>query len=146
MKKLAFVIILLFPAYSLGQCNSFNINTNHPQIANEISGNPPGNSIAFATWDGFGNPTIIYSLRYYQLAPLMKQFVWLHECAHLSIPTSDEIQANCTALLQLRDMGLTHHDEQLIANWTMSAGPVGMQYGGTGEAFWALTLNCAGSR
>ena len=146
MKTLLLIILSIVSSYSFGQCQSFNSHTRVAQIANEINGIPPQNAIAFATWDENGNPTIIYSPRFYQLQQLTRQFVWLHECAHLSVPTSNEIQANCVALGQMRNAGLTYQDEMQIANWTMSAGPVGMQYGGSGHTFWALTLECAGHR
>lgn len=91
-------------------------------------------------------PIIIYGPRYYGLNPLFQEFIRRHECAHLSIPSSNEVEVNCHALISLRNDGLTEHQENAIANWQVSQGAIGVQYGGTGYNFWSSTLECAGPR
>lgn len=93
-----------------------------------------------------GYPTITYGPQYAALTPLLQSFVRLHECAHLAIPTSDEIQANCRALREMRRQGLTAENEELIAQDHYNRGVLEPKYGGSGTAFWRLTLKCAGSR
>jgi len=111
----------------------------------EVGGQTIGNAYATSNWMPNGWPIITYGPRFFLLDPLLQSFVKIHECAHLSIPTSDEIRANCTALKSMRHHGLSDDEEDEIANWTRSEGLIDLRYGGTGEAFWNATLACAGT-
>jgi hypothetical protein len=52
----------------------------------------------------------------------------------------DEIAANCEALKTLRRRGLTQEQEQFIAEFHSSIGPLPAQYRGSGSAFWEATV------
>jgi len=101
---------------------------------------------AFSTHRPDGYPIIYYGQGYMVLSPLMKQFVALHECAHLVESTSNEFLANCRALQIMREQGLSSYDEQLIAQSHYNDGPLPPQYGGSGAFFWSQTITCAGPR
>ena len=49
-------------------------------------------------------------------------------------------------LLQMRDLGLTAHQEFRIAAWLSAEGTLDPPYGGSGAIFWERTLRCAGAR
>lgn len=104
---------------------------------------------AHASWDPDGWPAITYGPAFGSLPFLMQQFTHLHECMHLSIPTTNEVYANCQALIAMRQRGLSFADENFIAQ--QHAGRSDMQvlppqYGGSGLAFWNATITCAGPR
>ena len=101
---------------------------------------------AWATYRPDGHPIIYYGQGFMALTPLMQRFVRLHECAHLIEAPRDEILANCRALQVFREQGLGEEDERLIAQHHIADGVLPPQYGGSGRAFWALTLRCAGPR
>lgn len=101
---------------------------------------------AFSSHRPDGYPIIYYGQGYMVLSPLMKQFVALHECAHLVESTSNEFLANCRALQILRQQGLSSYDEQLIAQSHYNDGSLPSQYGGSGAVFWSKTIACAGQR
>lgn len=99
---------------------------------------------AHAAWMPNGWPTITYGPTYYSLPPIMQRFTYFHECAHLVLRTSNEFVANCRALQLMQAQGLTSQEENFIANFHANVGPLSPQYGGSGVAFWANTLNvCA---
>ena len=134
------------PVVALGQCMARHWYTGFPVAVFETSGLTPGNAYAVANWAPNGMPMITYGPRFGALPPLLKDFVKLHECAHLSIPTMNEIEANCAALRVMRQRGLSVQDEARIAQWTHAEGQIGFQYGGSGGNFWQMTLRCAGPR
>jgi hypothetical protein len=101
---------------------------------------------AWATYRPDGYPIIYYGQGFASLSPLMQRFVRLHECAHLIEAPGNEILANCRALQVIREQGLSREDEGYIAQHHISDGPLPPQYGGSGKAFWAATLQCAGKR
>ena len=104
-------------------------------------------AFAYAGFDpNSGQPFTVYGARYFQLSQVAQRFTRYHECAHVAVPTNDEIIANCAALRDLRFRGLSIQAESEIAAWHLSLGSVGVQYGGTGLAFWQATLTCAGPR
>jgi len=74
----------------------------------------------------------------------MQQLTAIHECMHISIPSMDEFLANCQALLLMRQRGLSPQQEAWIAQFHMNIGPLPPQYGGSGQAFWWGTIQCAG--
>ncbi len=132
-------------------CVGRNVFTGFPVNVYEISDSFLNSAVAYANWDAYGNPYIAYGPRYYQLqSSLLRQFMQLHECAHHQSAGGDEIMANCMALVTLRRNALSANQESAIAQWHITYdsiyGPIGAQYGGSGAAFWQLTLQCAGPR
>src|SRR5262245_12431474 len=58
---------------------------------------------AYATWDGSGQPVMIFNLAALaQVPPIVTRFAFYHECAHLTLRSTDELQANCEALKRMR--------------------------------------------
>jgi len=110
----------------------------------ELRGPTFGNAFAIANYNANGYPVITYGPRFFEEPKLIQKFIELHECAHLSQLTSDEILANCFALQGMRNLGLTNEQENQIAIWHYSMTNIAPQYGGTGENFWNMTLACAG--
>lgn len=105
-----------------------------------------GNAYAVTNFDPTsGIPVITFGPRFYQLQPLLQVFTRYHECQHAS-GVLDELGANCGALINMRSLGLSRAEEDVIAQWHRQEGLIGAQYGGTGEAYWANTLLCAGNR
>ena len=95
---------------------------------------------AHVSMDPDGWPAITYGPTFFQLHPIMQRLTVLHECAHLVERTSNEFLANCKALDIMRQQGLSSEEEKFIAQFHMQIGPLGSQYGGSGAAFWAGTL------
>lgn len=145
MRIIFFFVLIALSCAASAQCFAPHGITGQSVLAYEKPGQTIGNAYATATWSN-GWPTITYAPKFYNLPSLFKEFVKLHECAHVSVPTLDEIQANCIALLEMRRRGLSWQEEQQIARWTASAGLIGFQYGGTGANFWLYTIQCAGPR
>lgn len=107
--------------------------------AREVDGDPP--AWAFATYVR-GYPTIIYSSFYYTMPRYMREFTRAHECCHLSVPTTDEYEANCCAIESLR---LTRDEIYKVASYTARNAPsAGAQYGGSGAEFWRRTVAICG--
>ena len=106
----------------------------------------PGPSMfwAHSSWDMDGWPAITYGPPFFRLPPIMQEFTKFHECAHLAEQTTDEFQANCSALRAMRSRGLSQQQENFIANFHRNIGPIGPQYGGSGVAFWQGTLQACG--
>ncbi len=128
------------------QCLGRNYYTGAVMAPFETSGTTVGSAYAISNFDtATGNPYIVYGPRYFQMQPLVQSFIRRHECQHTNFVT-DEIQANCGALIQMRQQGLTASQEDQIAQWTIAEGAIGLQYGGTGAVFWNLTLACSGPR
>jgi hypothetical protein len=98
---------------------------------------------ALASWLPYGPPTIYYGKRYAALEPLQQRFVQRKECAHLSVPTVDEVQAACHALRELRSTGLGSQDERRLETWLAAEGVKGFTYKGSGDAFWRAIAQCA---
>jgi hypothetical protein len=112
----------------------------------ETPGATPLNAWAMAVPPERGGPYIVLGPTFFQLPSLMQHFTRLHECAHLTLPTYDEIAANCEALRISRMQGLSVQDEEFIANFHRSVGTVSPIYGGTGTAFWNFTIRRCGPR
>lgn len=144
-RRLLVVLVLCTANYAVAQCMAPHAATG--QVVQVIE---DGGLIswfrAISTYRTDGHPIIYYGQSYWQLPPLMRQFVSIHECAHLAEPTSDEFLANCRALQVLRQRGLTPQDEDYIAQFHYNEGPLPPQYGGSGVTFWGQTLACAGPR
>lgn len=67
------------------------------------------------------------------LPAVVHDFIFFHECAHARIPTTDEIQANCGGLKDMRAAGRanTEIEGKLAA------------YFGAGSTYWESTVRCA---
>ncbi len=67
------------------------------------------------------------------LPPAVHDFIFFHECAHARIPTTDELQANCGGLKDMREAGRAGPavEEALAA------------YFGAGNVYWESTVKCA---
>jgi hypothetical protein len=67
------------------------------------------------------------------LPPEMHDFIFFHECAHASVPTQNEVTANCVGLQAMRTAGRAGFAiESKLAAF----------YGPTSE-YWRQTLACA---
>ena len=100
---------------------------------------------AHSSYDMDGWPSITYGPMFFQLPKIMQHLTVLHECAHLVEQTTNEFVANCEALSIMRQEGLSIEQEEYIAQFHIQIGPLGPQYGGSGAAFWAGTLQmCQG--
>jgi hypothetical protein len=143
----AFLLLMLTSggaSDALAQCQAQHRVTGETVQARER----PGHSIywAHAGWDPDGWPVIIYGPTYFHLPQSMQQLTAIHECMHISVPTSNEFEANCRALLVMRERGLSAQEESYIAQFHINIGPLPPRYGGSGKAFWQGTIQCAGPR
>lgn len=97
----------------------------HPLVVNSHAGQVeregPGYRIAW-------NKTVLASL-----PPEVHDFLFFHECAHASVPTQDELLANCVGLKTMRAAGR--------AGFAVEA-RLGAFYGPAKE-YWRNTLACA---
>jgi hypothetical protein len=92
---------------------------------------------AHADYDAEGWPTITYGSDFNGLPHTMKLFTFAHECAHLVLRTRNEFEANCWAL---RQRNWSARELQFIARYHNGLGPLFPQHGGSGAAFWRLTV------
>ena len=98
----------------------------------------------FSTHNNAGWPMIIFDPALDKYPTIIARFTYYHECAHLAMPTGDEVAANCMALKQMRGNGdLPPEEETVVANFIRSFDKLGDEYMGSGKAFWAATLQCA---
>jgi len=74
---------------------------------------------------------------------LAADLVFYHECAHVRLQTDDEIEANCEAVRQMREIGyLDAEGYAALTTWHEGMGRVAPRYGGTGRVFWQRTEAC----
>jgi hypothetical protein len=66
------------------------------------------------------------------LPPVLRDFLFFHECAHARVPTEDELEANCVGLVEMRQAGR--------AGPTVEAALKRMY---AREPHWANTFRCA---
>ena len=104
----------------------------------------------FSAWsgviyDGAGWPTIVFNRSQLDLyPPFVALFAYHHECAHLTVPTTDEVLANCEGLIAMRRAGeITPALEEVLRDIHYSLPDLGPKYGGSGRAFWDATVKCA---
>jgi hypothetical protein len=72
-----------------------------------------------------------------------RDFVFIHECAHIQRATLDEIEANCHALREARRLGLIDPDgEVALGEFHRRMGRLPVKYGASGAKFWERTLAC----
>jgi hypothetical protein len=91
------------------------------------------NRIGVVEHTGAGDRIAWNAAKLQSLPPEMHDFIFFHECAHASVPTQDELTANCFGLKAMRAAG--------------RAGPavearLGAFYG-RGSEFWRKTVACA---
>ena len=67
------------------------------------------------------------------LPPVVHDYLFFHECAHAKVPTTDEVQANCVGLKDMRAAGRAG----LAVEARLAA-----FYGATND-YWRNTLRCA---
>lgn len=67
------------------------------------------------------------------LPPAMHDLLFFHECAHAKVPTTDEVEANCVGLKDMRAAGRAG----LAVEAKLAA-----FYGAT-NGYWVSTLRCA---
>lgn len=67
------------------------------------------------------------------LPPVVHDYIFFHECAHARVPTTDELQANCAGLQDMRAAGRGG----LAIESKLAA------FYGAGNDYWARTLKCA---
>jgi hypothetical protein len=102
----------------------------------------------YSTWDGAGQPIMILNLGVLSRPPpIMARFTFYHECAHLTLRTTDEVQASCEGLKQMRaKRELSAADEVIVKQEHYRLSALGPLYLGTGRALWDATVACAGAR
>jgi hypothetical protein len=102
----------------------------------------------YSTWDAAGHPWIILNTTVLgQLPPIMTRFTFYHECAHLVLRSSDEVQASCEALKRMRaNRELGPGDEPVVRREHERLSFLGVKYLGNGRALWQATTACADAR
>ena len=100
----------------------------------------------FASYTNTGWPVITFDAQQLRQYPLiLARFVYYHECAHLSIPTLDEIEANCEALINMRQNNdISPDEENILRDVYYSLPPFLLRDGRNGRALWDATIACAG--
>jgi len=106
----------------------------------EIDGAPDSlvvlqNRVARTERDGDGYTIAWNATKLATLPPAMHDLIFFHECAHATVPTQDELRANCEGLRMMRaaNRGGFAVESQLAAFY------------GPGNDYWAKTLKCADS-
>ncbi len=67
------------------------------------------------------------------LPPVVRDFLFFHECAHARVPTTSEPAANCQGLKDMRAAGRAGAEVEAKLG----------EFFGAGNAYWANTLKCA---
>ncbi len=125
------------------------------KVAEEYVGNGPvgtthpalGGSAAVVRRNRDGSSRMIFDRfvmeRIAQRSKLAADLVFYHECAHIRLQTDDEIEANCEAVRQMREVGYLDDDGYAaLTAWHENMGRVAPRYGGTGRVFWQRTEAC----
>jgi hypothetical protein len=98
---------------------------------------PPGTEVMNFTGKtvkvGSGYQIIWNAQKLAGLPPAMHDLLFFHECAHAKVPTTDEVQANCVGLKDMRAAGRAG----LAVEAKLAA-----FYGAT-NGYWLNTLGCA---
>jgi len=99
----------------------------------------------YSTWDAAGQPWIILNMAVLSQRPaIMTRFTFYHECAHLVLRSTDEVEASCYGLKQMRSSGeLLPGDELTVRREHERLAFLGTKYMGTGSALWQATAACA---
>jgi len=98
---------------------------------------PPGTEVMNFTCKtvkvGSGYQIIWNAQKLAALPPAMRDLLFFHECAHAKVPTTDEVEANCVGLRDMRAAGRAG----LAVEAKLAA-----FYGAT-NGYWVNTLRCA---
>jgi hypothetical protein len=98
---------------------------------------PPGTELMSFTGKtvkvGSGYQIIWNAQKLAALPPAMHDLLFFHECAHAKVPTTDEVEANCVGLKDMRATGRAG----LAVEAKLAA-----FYGAT-NGYWINTLRCA---
>lgn len=110
----------------------------HGRLVEEYAA-PPGHPLLARNDTGIVEPTgtgyrIAWNAaKLNGLPPYVHDFIFFHECAHASVPTRDELLANCTGLKAMRAAGRAGFavETRLRAFY------------GPGSSYWQKTVECA---
>ena len=98
---------------------------------------PPGTEVMTFTGKtvkvGSGYQIVWNAPKLASLPPAMHDLLFFHECAHAKVPTTDEVEANCVGLKDMRAAGRAG----LAVEAKLAA-----FYGAT-NGYWVNTLRCA---
>lgn len=98
---------------------------------------PPGTEVmnftARTVRVGSGYQIVWNAPRLASLPPAVHDYLFFHECAHAKVPTTDEVEANCMGLKDMRAAGR--------AGFAVEA-KLAAFYGAT-NGYWVSTLRCA---
>lgn len=98
---------------------------------------PPGTEVMNFTGRtvkvGSGYQIVWNAQKLAALPPAMHDFLFFHECAHAKVPTTDEVEANCVGLRDMRAAGRAG----LAVEAKLAA------FYGANNGYWVSTLRCA---
>jgi len=98
---------------------------------------PPGTEVMNFTGKtvrvGSGYQIVWNAAKLSALPPDMHDYLFFHECAHAKVPTTDEVQANCAGLKDMRAAGRGG----LAVEARLAA------FYGPNNGYWVETLRCA---
>jgi hypothetical protein len=106
------------------------------RAVSEVDADPGSAAAGFTgkTVEDAEEPRIVWNrAKLAALPPVMHDYLFFHECAHLRVPTRDEIKANCVGLKDMRVAGR--------AGAAVEA-EIAAFYGARND-YWARTLKCA---
>lgn len=114
------------------------VGERHPEL---------GGSAAVVRRGDDGRPKIVFDTyvldSIHAKLPFARDFVFLHECAHIQRATLDEIEANCHALREARRLGRIDADgEVALGEFHRRMGRLPLKYGTSGAKFWERTMAC----
>ncbi len=110
-----------------------------------------GKAVAVVRTDAAGWPVIYIDAVAHRRGKVSNaglwDFVFLHECAHAQDPKLTEIEANCSAYLEMERRGLMNpirFKDIEAAHLQILNLPA--EYGGNGVQFWRRTMECVQAR
>ncbi len=110
-----------------------------------------GKAVAVVRTDAAGWPVIYIDAVAHRRGRLSNaglwDFVFLHECAHAQDPRLTEIEANCSAYVEMERRGLMNpirFKDIEAAHLQILNLPA--EYGGNGVGFWRRTMECVQAR
>lgn len=138
MLRLCVSGLLLIAALNIAAAECVAPNqSGHMVVAREMRAPDLRDFWASSTYDANGHPIITYGVQFSRLPAVVQRFSRLHECGHLVNRLSpDEYEANCYALKAGR---FSRRQIAEIADYFKAMPVLGMEYGGSGAAFWAGT-------
>ena len=138
MRSLLVIMLLLVGVdFAVAECVAPNMS-GQKVIAREARDPELRDFWASSSYDQNGHPIISYGALFSKLPPVVQRFSRLHECGHLVNKLSpDEFEANCYALKAGR---FSKRQVAEIADYFKQMPVLGLEYGGSGAAFWAGTV------